>query len=85
VHLPLIIPPGCGFRVGATTREWVPGEAWVFDDTIEHEAWNDSDTPRAILIFDIWNPLLTAAERDMIQAANEVYVRYYAEPEGQPA
>jgi len=85
VHLPLIIPPGCGFRVGATTREWVPGKAWVFDDTIEHEAWNDSDTPRAILIFDVWNPLLTAAERDMIQAANEVYVRYYAEPEGQPA
>jgi aspartyl/asparaginyl beta-hydroxylase (cupin superfamily)/thioredoxin-like negative regulator of GroEL len=85
VHLPLIIPPGCGFRVGATTREWVPGEAWVFDDTIEHAAWNDSDTPRAILIFDIWNPLLTAAERDLIQAANEVYVRYYAEPEGQSA
>ncbi|MBV8144797.1 MAG: aspartyl/asparaginyl beta-hydroxylase domain-containing protein, partial [Gammaproteobacteria bacterium] len=54
VHLPLVVPPGCGFRVGATTREWQPGEAWVFDDTIQHEAWNDSDTPRAILIFDIW-------------------------------
>jgi len=78
VHLPLIVPPGCGFRVGATTREWLPGQAWVFDDTIEHEAWNDSDTPRAILIFDIWNPLLTAAERDLIQTANEVYGRYYA-------
>jgi aspartate beta-hydroxylase len=85
VHLPLIVPPGCRFRVGATTREWVPGEAWVFDDTIEHEAWNDSDTPRGILIFDIWNPLLTAAERDMIQTANEVYVRYYADAEGQPS
>ena len=85
VHLPLIVPPGCRFRVGATTREWIPGEAWVFDDTIEHEAWNDSDTPRAILIFDIWNPLLTAAERDMIQTANEVYVRYYAEDEAQRA
>jgi aspartyl/asparaginyl beta-hydroxylase (cupin superfamily)/thioredoxin-like negative regulator of GroEL len=79
VHLPLIVPPGCGFRVGATTREWVPGEAWVFDDTIEHEAWNLSDTPRAILIFDIWNPLLTAAECDMIQAATEAYVKYYAQ------
>ena len=85
VHLPLIVPPGCGFRVGATTREWVPGQAWVFDDTIEHEAWNDSDTPRAILIFDIWNPLMTAAERDMIQTANEVYVHYYAEDEAKPA
>jgi aspartate beta-hydroxylase len=80
VHLPLIIPEGCGFRVGATTREWQPGKAWVFDDTIEHEAWNDSDTPRAILIFDIWNPLLTAAERDMIQTATELYVRHYALP-----
>ena len=37
VHLPLVVPPDCGFRVGATTREWIPGQAWVFDDTIEHE------------------------------------------------
>jgi aspartate beta-hydroxylase len=78
VHLPLVVPPNCGFRVGATTREWIPGQAWVFDDTIEHEAWNLSDTPRAILIFDIWNPLLSAAERDMIQAATEIYGQYYS-------
>jgi aspartate beta-hydroxylase len=85
VHLPLIVPPGCRFRVGGTTREWVPGKAWVFDDTIEHEAWNPSDTPRAILIFDVWNPLLSAAERDLIQAATETYVRYYgATPEDAP-
>ena len=83
VHMPLVIPPDCGFRVGATTREWVPGQAWVFDDTINHEAWNLSDTPRAILIFDIWNPLLTAAERDMIQTATEIYARYYSLPPGQ--
>jgi aspartyl/asparaginyl beta-hydroxylase (cupin superfamily) len=81
VHLPLVVPPDCGFRVGATTREWVPGQAWVFDDTIEHEAWNMSDTPRAILIFDIWNPLLTQPERDMIQTATEVYGRYYKLPQ----
>jgi aspartyl/asparaginyl beta-hydroxylase (cupin superfamily) len=80
VHLPLIVPAGCGFRVGGTTREWLPGKAWVFDDTIEHEAWNNSDTPRAILIFDIWNPLLSAAECDLIQSATEVYVRYYGLP-----
>jgi aspartyl/asparaginyl beta-hydroxylase (cupin superfamily) len=80
VHLPLIVPPGCGFRVGATMREWQPKKAWVFDDTIQHEAWNDSDTPRAILIFDIWNPLLTPAERDLITTATEVYVRHYGMP-----
>jgi len=77
VHLPLIVPPGCGFRVGSETREWVPGKAWVFDDTIEHEAWNESDVPRAILIFDIWNPFLTAAERDLVRAATEVVGTYY--------
>jgi aspartyl/asparaginyl beta-hydroxylase (cupin superfamily)/Flp pilus assembly protein TadD len=80
VHLPLIIPPNCGFRVGNTTREWVPGQAWVFDDTIEHEAWNLSDTPRAILIFDIWNPLLSEAERDMIRTATEIYANHYGLP-----
>lgn len=85
VHLPLIVPPNCGFRVGGTTREWVPGEAWVFDDTIEHEAWNLSDTPRAILIFDIWNPLLTEPERDMIQVATETVGRYYAETQAKGA
>jgi aspartate beta-hydroxylase len=79
VHLPLIVPPNCGFRVGSTTREWVPDQAWVFDDTIEHEAWNLSDTPRAVLIFDIWNPLLSAAECDMIKTATEVYGRYYSQ------
>ena len=77
VHLPLIVPPDCGFRVGSETREWVPGKAWVFDDTIEHEAWNLSDVPRAVLIFDIWNPFLTPAERDLIRVTTEVVGTYY--------
>jgi aspartate beta-hydroxylase len=77
VHLPLIVPADCGFRVGSETREWVAGKAWVFDDTIEHEAWNLSDVPRGILIFDIWNPFLTAPERDMIRAASEAIATYY--------
>jgi len=66
VHVPLVVPPGCGFRVGNDVREWVPGKAWVFDDTIEHEAWNDSDKLRVVLIFDIWHPHLTAAERTLV-------------------
>ena len=68
VHLPLVVPDGCGFRVGSQTRPWRIGEAWAFDDTIEHEAWNDSDDPRAILILDVWNPLLTEAERAAVRA-----------------
>jgi len=67
VHLPLVVPEGCGFRVGAETRAWRVGEAWAFDDTIEHEAWNDSGEPRAILILDAWNPLLSEAERAAVR------------------
>jgi aspartyl/asparaginyl beta-hydroxylase (cupin superfamily)/Tfp pilus assembly protein PilF len=80
VHLPLIVPAGCRFRVGGETREWIPGRAWVFDDTIEHEAWNDSDTPRAILIFDVWSPYLSTAERDLVRAATEAIGGYYGAP-----
>jgi aspartyl/asparaginyl beta-hydroxylase (cupin superfamily) len=77
VHLPLMIPAGCGFRVGADVRAWKTGQAWVFDDSIEHEAWNDSDEIRIILIFDIWNPLLSAAERDLVRALTVGIGRYY--------
>jgi aspartyl/asparaginyl beta-hydroxylase (cupin superfamily) len=69
VHLPLIVPPGCGFRVGGEQREWEPGKAFVFDDTIEHEAWNNSDEPRAVFIFDIWNPDVSPEERAMVSMA----------------
>ena len=69
VHLPLIVPPGCGFRVGGEQREWEPGKAFVFDDTIEHEAWNNSDELRAVFIFDIWNPDVSPEERAMVSTA----------------
>ena len=68
VHLPLIVPPGCTYRVGAERREWREGSAWVFDDTFEHEAINDSDQPRVVLIFDVWNCFLTAPERELVAA-----------------
>jgi aspartate beta-hydroxylase len=66
IHLPLIVPEGCEFRVGGETREWVEGRAFAFDDTIEHEAWNRSDRDRAVLIIDAWNPYLSEHERAMI-------------------
>lgn len=68
VHLPLVLPGQCRFRVGNDLREWKMGEAWVFDDSIEHEAWNDSDQIRIILIFDVWNPFLSEVERTLITA-----------------
>lgn len=64
-HLPLVVPEGCLFRVGFETREWKVGEVLIFDDTIEHEAVNDSDELRVVLIFDLWNPLLSDVEREL--------------------
>ena len=51
-HLPLIVPEKCVLRVGYETREWKVGEVLILDDTIEHEAINDSDELRVVLIFD---------------------------------
>ncbi len=78
VHLPLILPPRCSFRVGNETRDWKMGEAWVFDDTIEHEAWNKSDQTRVIMIFDVWNPLLSPAERDLVETMMNALNEYQA-------
>ena len=67
-HLPLIVPPGCGFRVGGEVRPWRVGELTVFDDSVEHEAWNNGAADRVVLIFDIWRPELTESERGAITA-----------------
>ena len=65
-HVPLIVPEGCRFRVGNETRIWETGKAWVFDDTIEHEAMNTSGQTRVVLIFDIWRPELNEEERALV-------------------
>lgn len=70
-HLPLIVPDNCWFRVGAERRAWQPGQAFVFDDTIEHEAANDSDEPRVVLILDTWHPGLSAAEKRAVTRVME--------------
>jgi len=80
VHLPLVLPGPAGFRVGNETRAWRIDEAWVFDDTIEHEAWNDADETRVILIFDVWNPLLSDAERELVSAMMTARDQWYARP-----
>ncbi len=67
VHLPLIVPENCSYRVGFEHRRWTEGEVLVFDDTIEHTARNDSDQLRVVLIFDVWNPLLTPEEREVVR------------------
>ena len=64
-HLPLVVPEKCSYRVGFDWRQWREGKCWVFDDTLEHEARNDSGQVRVILMFDVWNPLLSLEEREM--------------------
>lgn len=61
-QLGLVMPEGCRLRVGAETRSWEAGSVVVFDDSFEHELWNDSDETRIVLIVDVWHPDLTPSE-----------------------
>ena len=64
VHLPLIVPENCGaLRAGDEARAWRTGECLIFDDSFVHEAWNQSEQTRVVLILDAWNPHLSEAER----------------------
>jgi ornithine lipid ester-linked acyl 2-hydroxylase len=56
-HLGLVIPDSnCAIRVGDTTRSWQAGKCLIFDDTLEHEAWNRSDRLRVVLLLDFKAP-----------------------------
>jgi aspartyl/asparaginyl beta-hydroxylase (cupin superfamily) len=67
-HLPIVAPQGCRLRVGNETRPVEQDRTMVFDDTIEHEAWNDGDSTRVILLFEIWRPELDGKERAALTA-----------------
>ena len=59
-HLALVVPEPrekCGIRVGDQVRHWIEGSSLVFDDTYEHEAWNETDSERVVLFLDIKRPL----------------------------
>lgn len=75
-HLPLIVPGGCGFRVGNDVRELEPGKIWLFDDTVEHEAWNNSNEDRIILIFEVWKPELSEDEKGFVNRLLEAVDTY---------
>jgi aspartyl/asparaginyl beta-hydroxylase (cupin superfamily) len=78
-HLPLVVPDGCRLRVGGETRTVREGEVLIFDDSIEHEAWNDSDAIRIILLFEIWRPELTVAEREALTVMFRTVAGYQAD------
>jgi aspartyl/asparaginyl beta-hydroxylase (cupin superfamily) len=75
-HLPLIVPPGCRLRVGNEVREWEQGKALIFDDSIEHEAWNEGSGTRVVLLFEVWRPEISAGERQALTAMFEAITLY---------
>ena len=75
-HVPLVVPPNCRLRVGAETRDVVEGKAMIFDDSFEHEAWNDGDSVRAVLLFEIWRPEINEDEKVALTAMFEAITGY---------
>jgi len=75
LHLPLVVPPGCRLRVAGESRSWEEGKCLVFDDTIEHEAWNDSDRPRGVLLLDFLRPGISGSVSDHIPEEVQEYVQ----------
>jgi beta-hydroxylase len=75
LHLGLVIPPGCRLRVSDETRAWQEGHCLIFDDTVEHEAWNDSEQPRGVLLLDFLRPGVETSVADHVPEE----VRQYAQ------
>ena len=75
-HLPILTPPDCALRVGAETRPWREGEMLVFDDSIEHEAWNRSNQTRVVLLFEIWRPEIDVEEREALTTLFQAIDRF---------
>jgi aspartyl/asparaginyl beta-hydroxylase (cupin superfamily) len=80
-HIPLIVPKDCAIRVGNETRAWREGEALIFDDSFEHEAWNKSGDTRVILLFEIWRPEISLEERAALTKIFETINDYQGVPE----
>lgn len=65
-HIPLVVNADCALRVGPEQRRWEVGQALIFDDSFEHEAWNRGQETRVILLFEIWRPEIRADEREAL-------------------
>ncbi|XP_055364049.1 aspartyl/asparaginyl beta-hydroxylase isoform X3 [Betta splendens] len=67
MHLGLVIPKhGCRIRCTNQTREWEEGKVLIFDDSFEHEVWQEADSFRLIFIVDVWHPELTPYQRQTL-------------------
>jgi len=75
LHLGLTVPSSCRLRVGDEVRSWVEGECLIFDDTVEHEAWNESAQFNAILLLDFLRPGVKDSNSDVMPADVAQFVR----------
>lgn len=75
-HIPILTAPDCTLRVGNETREWRAGVPLIFDDSIEHEARNAGPQERVVLLFEIWRPELTDADREAIAQIFQAIGKY---------
>lgn len=69
-HLGLVNPPNCGIRVLNEIRTWKEGKCLIFDDASEHEAWNNSEQIRIILLVDFLKPGITISNEDLHKIEN---------------
>ena len=72
IHLGLVVPDGCRFRVGEEVRAWERGTCLVFDDSFEHEVWNEGRGTRIVLLVDMWHPDLTDFEIEFLLQARDL-------------
>ncbi|SCK13792.1 aspartyl/asparaginyl beta-hydroxylase domain-containing protein [Streptomyces sp. WMMB 322] len=77
-HLSLITTEGSRIRVADEERVWQEGKAFVFDDSFEHEVWNEGSERRTVLLFDFWHPDLSAPEIEALQHMMGVWRRMFS-------
>ncbi|XP_058555654.1 aspartyl/asparaginyl beta-hydroxylase isoform X7 [Neofelis nebulosa] len=69
MHLGLVIPKeGCKIRCANESKTWEEGKVLIFDDSFEHEVWQDAASFRLIFIVDVWHPELTPQQRQSLPA-----------------
>jgi aspartyl/asparaginyl beta-hydroxylase (cupin superfamily) len=82
LHLGLQVPSGAFMRVGEEKRTWKRGKCLVFDDSWEHEVWNQSDQLRAVLLMDTWHPQLAKEQREEVVEQRTTNDKRLGEREG---
>jgi len=78
LHLPLSVPEGdTAIRVDTEVQGWSSGDMVIFDDTFEHEAWNRTDKPRAVLLLKAYHPELTVEEVGVLEMFAPLSAKVY--------